>query len=72
MFHSEFLDPLSSFSVGYKSECNAHSTEAPINLPVNKNKDYEFYGIVTILPKFSIMTSYLGIVISVCWRFCAN
>ena len=22
MFHSEFLDPLSSFSVGYKSESN--------------------------------------------------
>ena len=30
---------------------------APINLPVNQNKDDDFYGIVTFLPKFSIMTS---------------
>ena len=51
---------------------NAHSTKAPINLPVNKNKDFDFYGIVKVLPKFSIMTSYLGMVISVCWIFCAN
>ena len=29
---------------------NAHSTKAPINLPVNKNKDDDFYGIVTFLP----------------------
>ena len=51
---------------------NAHCTKATINLPVKENKDYDFYGIVTFLPKFSIMTSYLGIVISVCWLFCAN
>ena len=51
---------------------SAHCTKAPINLPVKSNKDDDFYGIVTFLPKFSIMTSYLGIVISVCWIFCAN
>ena len=51
---------------------NAHSTKAPINLPVDKNKDDDLYGIVTFLPKFSNMTSYLVIVISVCWIFCAN
>ena len=36
----------------------ANSTKAPINLPVNKQKDDDFYGIVKFLPKFSIMTSY--------------
>ena len=57
------------------SACSAnttHCTKAQINLPVKLNKDDDFYGIVTFLPKFSIMTSYLGIVISVCWIFCAN
>ena len=51
---------------------SAHSTKAPTNLLVNKNKESDFYGIVTFLPKFSIMTNYLGIVISDGWIFCAN
>ena len=52
--------------------CTAHCSKAPINLPVKLNKDDDFYEIVTFFPKFSIMTSYLGIVISVFWIFCAN
>ena len=67
-----FRKPLLQVRLEFRTRLTAQSTKAPINLLVNKNLDDDFYGIVTFLPKFSIMTSYLGIVISVCWIFCAN
>ena len=51
---------------------NAHCTKTPINLPVKENKDDDFFEIVIFFPQFSIVTSYLGTIISVCWIFCAN